>query len=45
MLDEDELMETRPPNVVDVIHKPYKTEALYQKLRQAVSPPANKVVA
>ncbi len=45
MIDEDELMETRPPNVVSVVHKPYKTDALYQKLQQAASQSVDKVVA
>ena len=37
MLDEDELMENRPSNVVSIIHKPYKTRALYQRVREAAS--------
>ena len=37
MLDEDELMENKPSNVVSIIHKPYKTQALYQRVREAAS--------
>ncbi|MEM1175478.1 MAG: ATP-binding protein [Pseudomonadota bacterium] len=45
MLDEDALAELRPHNVVNVVHKPYKTDSLYRKLQQAASTAADKVVA
>ncbi len=37
MLDEDELQQDKPSNVVSIIHKPYKTQALYQRVCEAAS--------
>ena len=45
MIDEDELLETRPPNVVSIVHKPYRTDALFLKLQQAASKSADEIVA